>query len=178
MNPLEKFEYCPVCGCHHFAESTEKSRKCENCGFEYFVNPSSANVAVIMNGKGELLVEKRRNEPAKGTLDLPGGFADMEETAEEGVCREVKEETGLIVTGTSYLFSVPNVYRYSGMDIPTLDLFFRCTVADETVLRAGDDAAECFWLKPEDIHTELFGLRSIRYGLTMFLDKLKKEEIK
>ena len=76
MHPLLKYEYCPMCGSHHFVENSEKSRKCENCGFELFMNPSAANVAFIMNKKGELLVERRKQEPAKGTLDLPGGFAD------------------------------------------------------------------------------------------------------
>ena len=45
----------------------------------------------------ELLVCRRAKEPAKGTLDLPGGFIDMNETGEEGVSREVWEETGLKV---------------------------------------------------------------------------------
>ena len=56
MHPLLKYEYCPMCGSHHFVENSEKSRKCENCGFELFMNPSAANVAFIMNKKGELLV--------------------------------------------------------------------------------------------------------------------------
>lgn len=72
---MEKFEYCPVCGSSHFEKDTQKSKKCSNCGFEYFMNPAAAVVAFITNDKGELLVEKRNNEPAKGTLDLPGGFA-------------------------------------------------------------------------------------------------------
>ena len=79
MHPLEKFNYCPVCGSSHFDISSERSKKCQNCGFEYFLNPSAANVAFILNEKGELLVERRKNEPAKGTLDLPGGFCDIGE---------------------------------------------------------------------------------------------------
>lgn len=169
-----KFEYCPLCGSHHFVENSAKSRKCENCGFEMFMNPSSANVAFIVNSRGELLVERRKREPAKGMLDLPGGFADPGETAEEGVRREVMEETGLKVTRVEYAFSQPNVYRYSGIDIPTLDMFFRCEVEDESQLNAADDAAECMWLKPEDIHTEQFGLRSVRWGLIQFLEGLAK----
>lgn len=174
MHPLLKFEYCPLCGSHHFVENSVKSRKCENCGFEMFMNPSAANVAFIVNSRGELLVERRKREPAKGMLDLPGGFADPGETAEEGVCREVMEETGLKVTRAEYVFSQPNVYRYSGIDIPTLDMFFRCEVEDESQLNAADDAAECMWLKPEDIHTEQFGLRSVRWGLIQFLERLAK----
>ena len=47
------------------------------------MNPSAANAAFIVNEREELLVVIRKKEPAKGTYDLPGGFADEEETAEE-----------------------------------------------------------------------------------------------
>ena len=47
MNLLEKFEYCPVCGSSHFEKDTQKSKKCSNCGFEYFMNPAAAVVAFI-----------------------------------------------------------------------------------------------------------------------------------
>ena len=170
MNLIDKFKYCPVCGSSHFAASSPKSKKCNNCGFEYFMNPSAAVVAFITNDKGELLVERRKMEPAKGTLDLPGGFSDILETAEESIVREVMEETGLKVTNAKYLFSLPNVYRYSGLDVQTLDLFFACEVEDQDQLKAMDDAAECLWLKPEDIHTEQFGLRSVRQGLYQWLE--------
>lgn len=165
-----------MCGSHHFAASSEKSRLCENCGFEYFMNPSSANVAFIINGKGEILVERRKREPAKGMLDLPGGFADAGETAEEGVHREVMEETGLNVVEATYVFSQPNVYRFSGLDIPTLDMFFICRVDDFSTLRPADDAAECMWIPLNDIHTEQFGLRSVRWGLIKFIEMLKAKK--
>lgn len=169
MNLLEKFKYCPVCGSSHFATASPKSKRCSGCGFEYFMNPAAAVVAFITNCKGELLVERRKLEPAKGTLNLPGGFADALETGEEAVAREVMEETGLKVSEARYLFSQPNVYRYSGLDVNTLDMFFECKVEDDTALNAGDDAAECFWVAPADIHTEQFGLRSVRQGLYMYL---------
>lgn len=169
MNLIEKFTYCPACGSSHFEKNTEKSKKCTNCGFEYFMNPAAAVVAFITNSRGELLVERRKNEPAKGTLDLPGGFSDALETAEESVAREVKEETGLTVTQARYLFSLPNVYHYSGLDIHTQDLFFECKVEDDSQPHAADDAAECMWVAKDDIHTEQFGLRSVRQGLYEFM---------
>ena len=171
MHFLEKFKFCPVCGSQHFVENNEKSKRCENCDFVYFMNPSAANVAFILNERGELLVEKRRNEPGKGTLDLPGGFTDANETGEEAIIREVKEETNLQVNRAEYVFSLPNKYRYSGLDIPTLDMFFRCEVSDTSCLKAGDDADETLWLPLNEIRTEQFGLRSIRQGLRIFLER-------
>lgn len=169
MHPLDKFKYCPVCGSEHFEINNFKSKKCKDCGFTYYANPSSATVALIINEKNELLVVKRKNEPAKGTLDLPGGFVDMEETGEEGVIREVKEETGLEVASVEYLFSLPNLYRYSEMIIHTLDMFYRCKVEDLSKVVAMDDAEEYQWIALDKINAELFGLRSIKQGLMKFL---------
>ena len=166
---LDKFSYCPVCGSRHFTENNDKSKRCEDCGFVYYLNPSSATVALIENTHGEILVVRRAKEPAKGTLDLPGGFCDIGETAEEGIIREVEEETGLHASRVEYLFSIPNLYIYSGMTIPTMDMFFRCTVNDISGMHAMDDAAAAMWIKKEDINPEEFGLMSIRKGIAAFI---------
>lgn len=171
MHPLEKFSYCPKCGSKHFDINTEKSRKCDNCGFEYYANPSAATAAFIFNDKGELLVARRAKEPAKGTLDLPGGFIDNNETAEQGIAREIKEETGMDVEKVSYLFSLPNIYIYSGMEVHTLDMFFVAYVCGDQEPKAADDAAELMWMATDDIHTEQFGLRSIRQALYEYFKK-------
>ena len=171
MHVLEKFKYCPVCGSKHFVEQSEKSKLCESCGFEYFLNPSSAVAAFIMNDKGELLVTRRKFDPGRGTLDLPGGFCDIGETIEEALAREVEEETNLIIKEKHYFCSLPNKYRYSGFDIPTLDTFFICKVEDEAKLHPADDVAEAVWTPLKDIHTEQFGLRSIRQALHDFLHR-------
>lgn len=176
MHPLHLFKFCPVCGSCHFAENDSKSRRCTDCGFVYYLNPSAATVAFITDGKGGLLVERRGREPGRGTLDLPGGFTDMGETVEQGVAREVWEETGLKVTATRYLFSYPNTYRFSGFDVPTLDFFFLCEVATLDTLKAADDAAACSFLPIEKLSVEEFGLKSIRRGLTRFLKERLWEE--
>ena len=171
IHPLEKFTHCPKCGSKHFEVNNEKSKKCSNCGFVYYMNPSAATAAFILNERGELLVVRRGKEPAKGMLDLPGGFVDNDETAEEGIEREVLEETGLIITSSDYLFSLPNIYIYSGLEIHTLDIFFACHVPDGSLPVAADDAAECFWMPLAEIHTEQFGLRSIRHAMRRFLEE-------
>ena len=165
MHPLDKFRHCPVCGSDTFTDNDFKSRRCGSCGFVYYLNPSAATVAVITDGKDNILVATRSKEPAKGTLDLPGGFCDCHESAEEGVMREVLEETGLKVTGTRYLFSIPNIYSYSGMEIHTMDLFFECRVEKHSALRADDDVQELQWMKINELDSSRFGLRSIREGI-------------
>jgi len=169
-HPLEIFNYCPKCGSEFFEVHNFKSKHCTNCGFTYYQNPSSSTAAFILNSKGELLVVRRGKEPAKGTLDLPGGFVDNEESAEQGMIREIKEETGLDINKVEYLFSIPNIYRYSGMDIHTLDLFFLCHTETETV-KAADDAAECSWVPLQEVYVERFGLRSIREAVHRFLQQ-------
>lgn len=99
-HPLADFRYCPRCGSDTFAPHDEKSNRCPVCGFTYYYNPAAATAALILNDCNELLVCRRANDPARGTLDLPGGFCDVGETAEDGVAREVAEETGLRVSFT------------------------------------------------------------------------------
>jgi len=126
-------------------------------------------VAFILNPQKELLICRRGKEPAKGTFDLPGGFIDMYETGEEGVAREVKEETGLIVEEARYLFSLPNLYEYSGFMVHTLDMFFLCTVKDTGHITAQDDVEETFWIPFTKIDSDYFGLTSVREGVKRFL---------
>lgn len=175
---LDKFKFCPVCGSPNFEINNIKSKKCTDCGFSYYLNPSSATVAFILNEKDELLVVRRKNEPAKGTLDLPGGFVDMDETGEEGVAREVKEETGLDAREVNYQFSIPNLYLYSGFLVHTLDMFYIVKVKDLSHVEAMDDAEESYWIPLKAIHPEEFGLGSVRQGVIKFLAKTQDERMK
>jgi ADP-ribose pyrophosphatase YjhB (NUDIX family) len=128
-----------------------------------------------VNANGEVLVARRAKEPAKGTLDLPGGFCDCYESVEQGIAREIEEETGLKVKETNYLFSIPNIYSYSGMDIHTMDLFFRCTV-EEGIPVPNDDVAELEWIAIDKLKSEEFGLISIRKGVEI-LKVLKNNKL-
>lgn len=168
MHPLHQFKYCPKCGSDGFTVNNEKSKRCSSCGFVYYFNPSAAVACFIRNEVGELLVVRRAKDPAKGTLDLPGGFVDLHESAEEAVRREVKEETGLDVKSSRYLFSIPNIYLYSGFEVHTEDLFFECYATTFDGLIAADDASEIVVLKLQEVDASLFGLTSVKEGVVRY----------
>ena len=88
---------------------------CPSCDLTYFHNVASAVACFVLDEAGRLLTVRRARDPEKGTLDLPGGFVDPEETVDDAVRRELREETGLEATEVRLLFSIPNVYPYSGV---------------------------------------------------------------
>lgn len=163
------FTHCPACGSAKFVQNNQKSKRCESCGFVFYMNASAAVAALIVNNAGDLLVCRRGKEPEKGTLDLPGGFVDDNESAEQAVIREIEEELQAKVTESTYLFSLPNRYKYSGLMIPTLDMFFACKLEDITNLKPSDDVADCFFVPLNELKPEHFGLESIKKAVGMFL---------
>ena len=45
-HPLAQFLYCPECGSSHFEVNNEKSKKCAECGFVYYFNPSDGHKSI------------------------------------------------------------------------------------------------------------------------------------
>lgn len=179
MHYLDKFRFCPACGSGKFLENDFKSKRCDDCGFTYYFNASAACVAIIENEKGEFLVCRRACEPAKGTLDLIGGFVDPGETSEDAMTREILEETGVDINTLqledsdklTYLFSGPNTYNFSNFLVHTTDAFFHIRIPSTTRIEAHDDVAETFWLSRENIRLEEIGLDSVREGFRRYLGR-------
>lgn len=172
-HPLERFTHCPLCGSDHFPILNVKARRCDDCGFVFYANPQAACACFVTDLMDNMLVAVRGKEPARGTYDLPGGFVDMSETAEEAMARELMEETGIDAYGglrggihkpPKYLFSLPNIYLFSGVEIHTLDLFYHMKVESLVpyVDRAGDDVAKLLILPAAEVAPADFGLASIR----------------
>jgi mutator protein MutT len=170
-HPLKSFEYCPRCGSKHFNINGERSRHCTNCNLTYYANASASTAAIITNSKGEVLLATRVFDPAKGKLDLPGGFVDMNETAEEAIIREIKEELNLDVQNPQYLFSLPNEYNFSGITVHTLDLFFKVKIDDNAIITSADDVASAQFYDLNNVNIEDIGLNSIKKAI----EKLKNE---
>lgn len=74
---------------------------CDMCGFVAYVNPRLVVSTLPVTDAGELILIRRGIEPGYGAWAQPGGFLEIDETAQEGAVRETLEETGLIVEPTS-----------------------------------------------------------------------------
>lgn len=73
---------------------------CSNCGFIAYLNPRLVVSALPVTEAGEVILLRRAIEPGYGRWAQPGGFLEIDETAQEGAIRETLEETGLIVEPT------------------------------------------------------------------------------
>ncbi len=156
------FKYCPKCGAAALKPVGQKLLRCSACGFELYLNPAAAVAGVIVDGQGRMVVLVRGKEPGKGKWDLPGGFADPGETAEDALRREVREEIGLEVTALRYLGSWPNVYEYVGVRYRTLDMGFTCEVKEVACARPREaEIADVLLLSPNQIDLGRFAFRSV-----------------
>jgi mutator protein MutT len=137
--PIEILKYCPKCGSAQFEKEGERSLKCGGCGFHYYVNSAAAVAAVVVNETGKLMLVTRGVDPNYGKLDLPGGFIDPGETAENAVRRELAEELGLKVKSLKYIGSAPNEYVFSEFTVYTLDMAFLVIPETTEGLKPMDD---------------------------------------
>ena len=138
-HPLKTLKYCPKCGSSNFKKSVEHSLKCADCGFHFFINSAAAVAALVVDKQGKLMLVTRGVEPNYGKLDLPGGFIDPGESAENAVKRELFEELGLKVKSLKYIGSAPNEYIFSKYTVFTLDMAFIIIPETTDGLKAMDD---------------------------------------
>lgn len=110
-----------------------------------YPRPAVTTDCVVFTQEEEpkVLLIQRGNEPYKGCWAFPGGFMNMEETAEECAVRELKEETGLTVT------RIQQIGAYSKVDRDprgrTVSIAYLAIVDAPTAVSGMDDAAKAAW---------------------------------
>ena len=103
--------------------------------------------AIVRDGAGRLLLVQRGHDPEAGRWSLPGGRIEPGETDAEALAREMREETGLIVTPGPLVSAVER----PGAGGTVLDIRdYEATVTGGQ-LAAGDDAAAARWVAPADV---------------------------
>lgn len=170
----EIMKYCPKCGSAAFKQVDGKKFYCDACGFVFFMNNATAVAMFIADEQNRLLMVVRADDPAKGKLDLPGGFVDPGETVEHAGIREVKEELNLDVEQIEYLCTNPNSYFYKGVTYPVTDVAYVCKVGDFSEMKLSDEIADTVFLEPERINFDEFAFGSTVKNVKKFIDTQKK----
>lgn len=126
-------------------------------------------IVVTQDATPKVLLIQRGNEPYKGHWAFPGGFMEMNETAEECAIRELEEETGIIIN------KVWQVGAYSDVDRDprgrTITIAYLAIVDGEKEAVGSDDAAEAEWFAVDALPPLAFDHEKIMRDA---LDALKK----
>lgn len=112
------------------------------------MRPFASDAILIDSGK--ILLIRRSKEPGKGQWAVPGGRIEDNETAEECLVREMKEETGLDIEPTRL------IGIYSEPDRDPRGIIAAAYLVKQTGGKQapGDDAGEVKWF-PVDRLPEL-----------------------
>lgn len=130
-----------------------------------YSNPTPT-VDVILQRGSKVLMVRRKKDPFKGQLALPGGFVNEGETAEDAMKREAMEETSFEVEPIEILGVYSDPARDPRKHIMTV-VFVGIIIGGSG--KAGDDAASIEWV-------ELAGIegQQIAFDHSMILRDYKK----
>jgi NADH pyrophosphatase NudC (nudix superfamily) len=166
--------YCPKCGEKSLRQLSPKKFVCERCQFTVYNNVVAAVAAIIELNDDKIIMTRRGKEPGKGKLDLPGGFVDADETLEQSLQREVKEELSLQIRNLFYLGSFPNKYPYKGIDYSTIDSVFVCKPDAINIKREEGEIEGWDLFDPEMLNLNDVAFESIRKSLERYLEFLQQ----
>lgn len=116
-----------------------------------YPHPAVTTDCVIFGFDGErlqVLLIERGIEPFKGRWAFPGGFIKMDETAEEGALRELKEETGMENAFIQQFHTFSNPLRDPRERVITIAFYALVRILE---VKGGDDAASARWFPLDEI---------------------------
>jgi len=107
--------------------------------------------ALIFEGDRILLAE-RGKEPLKGWWSLPGGLVETGETLRDAVCREVLEETGLVVEPAGLFEIFERIMRddAGAAEYHYVLIDYVCRITGGS-LAPGDDVSRVEWVRRADL---------------------------
>jgi 8-oxo-dGTP diphosphatase len=113
--------------------------------------------AVVLDDDGRVLLVRRGQEPLKGEWSLPGGALELGERLEDGIRREVLEETGLVVEPVEIVAVFDHISHENAdggepgrVRFHYVLVDYRCRVVSGTVAGA-TDVTEARWVRWQEL---------------------------
>ena len=122
-----EFKFCPQCATplamrSELEDSGEKVRlRCPACDFTHWNNPTPV-LAAIVEYHGQVLLARNAAWEAR-MYALITGFMEADETPEDGIAREIKEETNL----DTHALKLVGVYDFQRMNQVIIAYHAVCT---------------------------------------------------
>ena len=143
------FRYCPRCRTEMVDREVygRLRRVCPDstCRFVQFIDPKVSS-AVLVEQEGQVLLVKRRVEPAQGSWCLPGGFIELGERPQQTAVRECQEESGFAVEITRLI----DVFYYENYRGSGLLIIYKGKVIGGAA-QPGDDAEAVGFFGPDEL---------------------------
>ena len=143
-----------------------------------YPHPAVTTDCIIFGFDGiklKVLLIQRGGDPFKGSWAFPGGFMQMDETAEEGARRELKEETGLEGAFIEQLQAFSEVNRDPRERVITIAFYALVKISE---VKGGDDAAQARWFSLDEIPPLAFDHdRILRVATSRLKEKIHFEPI-
>ncbi|MDX1551273.1 MAG: NAD(+) diphosphatase [Marinobacter sp.] len=135
--------FCGRCGGTTDLHPLERAKWCEACGIPWY--PRLAPCVIVVIRRGDHMLLARSSRVKRHFFSLIAGFVEPGENIEEAVAREVKEETGLDVSGVRYQASQPWPFPHQLM------LGFFADYAGGDLVLQEDEIAEADWYRPGEM---------------------------
>jgi NAD+ diphosphatase len=147
----ETHQHCPNCGAITVMQQGGWSRLCVSEDRQLFPRTDAAVIVAITDDQDRLLLGTQGSWD-QNRWSILAGFVEAAESLEAAVIREMKEESGLLVTNPVYLASQSWPYPYSLM------LGFQAKVdasnAPEDIRPDGVEIAKLRWFSRDELKAE------------------------
>ena len=158
-----KRRFCGCCGKPMLHSQKERMMECPSCGNQEYPVLCPAVIVGITNGD-KIILSKYEGRRFK-RYALIAGFAEIGETIEETVHREVMEEVGLKVKNLRYYKSQP--WSFSG----TLLFGFFCDVdGDDTLTVDHEELSMAQWVERDKIPDQGNNISLTKEMMMLFRD--------
>ncbi len=140
-------KFCGKCGSHFSNSKTERALVCDDCKTTVYPTISPAVIIGLIN-KDKILLSKYAVADFS-SYALLAGYAEVGESLEECVAREVFEEVGLKVKNIRYYKSQP-----WGLTSTLLSGYFAELEGENNIILDKTELKEATWFKREDLPAE------------------------
>lgn len=162
--------FCSFCGAPLEPVDDERALACSHCRRRIYPRINPAIIVGVRNGDSILLTKYARRKMSY--YALVAGFAEIGETFEDTVRREVMEETGLQVKNIRYYKSQP-----WGVAADLLAGFYCDVDGDPTIHMDANELKCAVWMPREQVRPQSDNLALTNEMMMRFHDGKDREEI-